>query len=444
MKTIDVKNTYKLSIKGKPSRSVLDLSKPTEVAVLPSTIDFIKPKLFVKQGDAVKIGTPLFFDKQHPEIVFLSPGSGEIKEIQYGPRRRLDAVVIALDTNEEYEPFTAYSNVNSLNRDSLVQALLKGGLWAHFKEYPFNRIPSVLTIPPSIYIALDNDAPFQPESDLILLDNEGYFKAGMMALNILTAGDVNLSCSVANYDKYTGIQSYITHEVKGDYPANTAGVVLYHNKQDASENNAWTLGIESVILMGQFLTEGRYPTERMISLGGDLVAQPTHIKTREGVSIRHIVDETEVPTRYIAGGILSGRKADKNSYLGYSEFALNVLREGKELELFTFFRPGFDKPTFSKTYLSALIPKALATFTTSLNGGHRSCIACGACPQVCPVGIQPQFLFKSVLAGDVEESLAQGLLDCTDCGLCTYVCPSKIDLDGIFRNAKVTLEKETR
>jgi Na+-transporting NADH:ubiquinone oxidoreductase subunit A len=80
--------------------------------------------------------------------------------------------------------------------------------------------------------------------------------------------------------------------------------------------------------------------------------------------------------------------------------------------------------------------------TTNVNGGRRACIACGYCADVCPVDIWPQMTLKSILAEEVEEYLAQGLLDCVECGLCTYVCPSKIELAATLQAAKHAYRKE--
>ena len=110
--------------------------------------------------------------------------------------------------------------------------------------------------------------------------------------------------------------------------------------------------------------------------------------------------------------------------------------------MLTFFRPGFDKPTYSKTYFSALLRNVRQKMTTSLNGGDRACISCGECPNVCPIDALPQVIMKNLYANDVEEAVRIGLLDCADCGLCTYVCPSKIDLDGILSGARQRLAKE--
>ena len=47
----------------------------------------------------------------------------------------------------------------------------------------------------------------------------------------------------------------------------------------------------------------------------------------------------------------------------------------------------------------------------------------------------PEFLVKALYAGDMEESLALGMLDMTEeeAALCTFVCPSKIEFDVLLK-----------
>ena len=71
MKSIYVKNTQNIKIGGQPSLRLEDVSDSKTCGVLPAQIPHIKPKLFVKEGN-VKVGTPLFYDKQDPRIKFLS------------------------------------------------------------------------------------------------------------------------------------------------------------------------------------------------------------------------------------------------------------------------------------------------------------------------------------------------------------------------------------
>ena len=62
--------------------------KPKTVAIKPYQFKGIKPKLLVKEGDTVKIGTPVFKCKTNDQILFPALGSGKIKEIQYGDRKK--------------------------------------------------------------------------------------------------------------------------------------------------------------------------------------------------------------------------------------------------------------------------------------------------------------------------------------------------------------------
>jgi Na+-transporting NADH:ubiquinone oxidoreductase subunit A len=64
------------------------------------------------------------------------------------------------------------------------------------------------------------------------------------------------------------------------------------------------------------------------------------------------------------------------------------------------------------------------------------------CADVCPVDILPQMTYKAILAEEVEESLAHGLLDCVECGLCSYVCPAKIELTETLKKAKAAYARE--
>jgi hypothetical protein len=75
--------------------------------MLPWKIGFIRPRLSVSVGDPVKVGSVLFADKRYPEMVFLSPGAGEVAEINFGPRRVIQSIVIELAAEETHEVFEA-------------------------------------------------------------------------------------------------------------------------------------------------------------------------------------------------------------------------------------------------------------------------------------------------------------------------------------------------
>jgi electron transport complex protein RnfC len=62
----------------------------------------------------------------------------------------------------------------------------------------------------------------------------------------------------------------------------------------------------------------------------------------------------------------------------------------------------------------------------------RSCISCGECRNVCPVGLDPEELYKKILINDKRnllQSLPSGLAEeCHGCGCCEVVCPSMLPL----------------
>ena len=445
MKKIKVRNTYNIAISGRPSESVSSQGHVERVAVLPSSISSIKPKLLVKKGDLVKIGSPLFRDKQNESLVFLSPGGGRVEDVVYGEKRSLDQVIISLDADEQLESFPvfSYDQVRLFKREELVRAIVLGGLWPIFRSYPFLSIPSPDVEPPAIYVTIDNDEPFLPNAQVYLNDRIEDLKFALMVLRRLSKS-VYVGVSEKSGELKRLLQDDVTHELEGDYPANDPGVFLYYNKQSQDENVSWGVKGQDLLRLASLLKEGRYPTERVVTLGGALVKSPRHILAREGVSIRDLLGESvsSEPARYIAGGVLRGRRTSLNSFLGYQDFGLNVIREGKELEMLSFFRPGFDKPTSGRTYLSALLKGVDFDMTSSLNGGDRACISCAKCPSVCPVDLLPQVVMKSLYVGDIEEAISLGFLDCVQCGLCTYVCPSKINLDQIFADGKETIKKE--
>lgn len=446
MTTIHIKKGYNLNIFGRPSTDISVLTAPDRVALLPERIPFIKPRLKVKIGDTVKIGTPLIEDKRDPAIQLHSPGGGRITDIRFGPRRVIEAIVIAVAQNEEHVAFDSYTEkeIENLERTRLVQSIVKGGLWPLIRELPYRDYPRPDKIPPAIYICLDNLEPFQPLPEIYLNDNLELFEFGLKVMQRLTEGHLVVSARQNGGNINSRLNGIINLHYTGLYPAHDSGTQLYHTKTSAAENHAWYIDGQDVLLIASLLKFGRYPTERVVTLGGSAATHAAHYKTRLGAPLSHIARDLQQgeDIRFIGGGVLTGYTSARGSYLGLLEKALNLLPEGNRPgELLSLFRPGYRKPTFSRAFSSRL-NSAVLEYDCNIHGGDRACIACGYCALVCPVDILPQFTLKAMLAGEVEEALQHGLLDCVECGLCSYVCPSKIDLFETLKNAKADFYKE--
>ena len=441
MNTLRVSKGYDLPLAGRPGTDLDVLAKPSRVAVLPEHIPFIKPKLMVKEGDTVFLGTPLFHDKRKPRVRFLSPGGGGVEAIAYGPRRVIRKIVIRLDETEAAESFARFDEgqLRQTDRAELVAALLDGGLWPLLRALPFRDYPDPETEPPAIIVSLGDDEPFQPDPAVYLAGRQDLFGYGMQVLARLAPRVSVLAPANAN-GALQAVDTWITHTVSGAYPALDPGVFLYHTRRSPADNRAWFVRGQDLLLIAGLLRDGRYPTERIVAIGGSAAGRPRHAAVRMGAPLK-LLAAADSSVRYVVGGVLRGFAGETDSYLGFFETALNLLPAGDRREFLAFVRPGYRKPSFSRAFLSAFNQDPLA-MDCNLHGELRPCVACNACAQVCPVEILPQLTFKSLLADDIEEALAHGLLDCVECGLCSYVCPAKIELCDHLTRAKRRYHQE--
>ncbi len=66
----------------------------------------------------------------------------------------------------------------------------------------------------------------------------------------------------------------------------------------------------------------------------------------------------------------------------------------------------------------------------------HTCIRCGRCVTVCPMGLLPNFLGSFAEFDRFDDAARYHLLDCIECGSCTYICPAKRPLVQMIRYAK--------
>jgi len=444
MKTIRIRKGYDLPISGEPTLNMVLSAKPDRVASLPEKLPFVKPRLHVKEGDTVQIGSVLFEDKRRPAVKFLSPGGGSVARIRFGKRRVIKEIVIDLDVQEERVFFRALArpDIEQMERPDLVESILHGGCWSLFRVLPFDDYPDPESMPPAIIVNMDSKEPFQPSPRTYLDTRLDLLEYGIDILKklcdrvYLTVTD-NHTAS----DPLTGLATHILH---GPYPAGEPGVLLYHIKKTPAENRAWTISGQNLLLLADLLKNGRYPVERTVVVAGIGATARQHLLTRIGAPLEHVAGVSQAAAagfRFITGGLFSGYRSSPDSYLGFFETSLTLLPEGDSREMFGFARPGFQKPSHSRAFLSAL-RNAQHPMDCGMHGELRACVNCGFCADICAVDILPQFTLKSILAGEVEEALAHGLLDCVSCGLCTYVCPSKIDIHAQLKQAREEYYRE--
>lgn len=147
-------------------------------------------------------------------------------------------------------------------------------------------------------------------------------------------------------------------------------------------------------------------TERIVTISGEAIEKPQNFIVRIGTPFRELIakaggltDETE---RVISGGPM----------MGFAQGDLEV-------------------PVIKATNSILCLPK-------DKNGAAENpvCLRCGKCVGVCPMHLQPLYLYRFSKCGDIKELERLNLLDCMECGSCAYTCPGKLPLVETFRKGK--------
>src|SRR6056297_2601967 len=112
----------------------------------------VTPKMLVKQGAEIKAGEPIFYNKNIEDMLFVSPVSGELVEIQRGARRRILTVKILADKTQKSISHPKLEVENS-SKEAIKAAFLKSGCWPFIKQRPYDVVANPDTTPKSIFIS---------------------------------------------------------------------------------------------------------------------------------------------------------------------------------------------------------------------------------------------------------------------------------------------------
>ncbi len=449
-----LKKGYTIKLAGKARPEIVETQKPKLFALQPNKFPGPKPKLDIDIGAEVKIGTPLFHDKQQPKVKFVAPVSGKVTQINRGERRTLLEIVIESDGKDDAIEFGAKTKeeIKNLNAEEIKKLLLDGGVWPYIRQRPFGKIANAEAKPRDIFISAMNSTPLAPEQKILLEGFGEYLQAGIDVLNKFTQGKVYLAVDGNDtelfpmYDNLNGVEK---HKFFGKHPVGNTSVHIHHIAPIKPGEIVWTITGVDLIDIGKFMLDGKFPTERIIAVTGSSVKEESrkYYKTWLGANIESLITENDLnesDVRVISSNVLIGRKIPLNGFVSFRHRSITVIPEGRQRELFGWLNPGLKDESFSRTFLSKFIPSKEYVKDTRTNGGKRAFIQTGDYEKVLPMDILPAHLVKSIMAEDIEEMIALGLLevDVEDFALCTYICPSKIDFGIYIQNGLDILERE--
>jgi len=401
--------------------------------------------MLVSEGERVKLGQPIFMDKDNPGVKFTSPGAGEIIAVNRGERRVLQSVVVRLD-GDESESFDRYeaSQLAGLDRDDVRRNLLASGLWTTLRTRPYSKIPAPESTPRSIFVTAIDTNPLAADPAVVIADDPDAFANGLEVVARLTDGPVYL-CTAVDAGIHCPRDEQFRHvEFEGPHPAGLVGTHIHFLDPVSEEKIVWHLNYQDVIAFGRLFTTGRLPVERVVALGGPLVARPRLLRTRAGAHTTELIlgQSRKQNQRVIAGPVLSGhRAAGWAAYLGRYDLQIVVLEEGMPREFLSFMRPGFGKYSATRSFTGNLFGRKYR-MTTSQNGSPRAMVSIGSFEQVMPLDILPTPLLKALLVRDTDGARDLGCLelDEEDLALCSFVCNGKYEYGPHLRSTLHEIE----
>ncbi len=446
--TIKIKKGLNIPIEGNAPETISGKIKTEEVKIFPEDFPGLTLKVNVKTGDKVKAGTAIMHDKNHPEMVFVSPVSGEVMSVTRGKKRRLLDITIKPDNEMQTELFEKRNPAN-LSAEEIKKSLLESGLWPFIKQRPYDIVANPDTEPRDIFVTAFSTAPLAPSYDFIIGQQTNDFQTGLTALSKLTEGKVYLG--ISPHTKETAIRNAKNadiYEFDGPHPSGNAGIQINHIKPVNKGETVWTVNALDVIFFGHLFNKGSINLTRTVAYTGSEAVKKGYYTMVVGSSIAKLVENNvtkEKTLRYISGDVLTGTRINRDGNLHFYDSQITVIPEGNDThEMLGWALPGFNKYSAGCTYLSKLFGNKKFRFDARLLGGRRAIIMSNEYEKVFPMDILPEFLIKATIAFNINKMEKLGIYEVApeDFALCEFVDTSKLEIQKIIRTGLLQLKKE--
>ncbi len=445
---IRIKKGLDINMKGKAKEVLAKVGASESFSVRPDDFHGIKPKVLVREGDKVKVGTVLFQSKTNQDLKFVSPVSGEVVAVNRGDKRKVLDIRLKSDGQFVSEEFPK-ARPSELSAEKVKEAMLNAGFFAFIKQRPYDIVADPNDNPKAIFISGFDTAPLAPNFEYILVGREEDFQYGIDALSKLTSGKIHIGINAESasniYKKTKGVE---LHEFIGAHPTGNVGVQIHHIDPINKGDVVWTINPQDVAMIGAAFKNGQISFAKKVALTGSSVKTPQYYDMRVGESVANVIanniDGDDV--RYISGNALSGTQISADGYLGSFDSQITVIPEGDHNnEFLGWIAPRLNKFSVSRSYFSWLMGKEKEyVFDTNINGGERAFIMSGEYDKVFPMDIYPEYLVKAIMAKDIDKMEQLGIYEVApeDFALCEFVCTSKIETQRIVREGLDFLRKE--
>ncbi|MDO5400122.1 MAG: electron transport complex subunit RsxC [Eubacteriales bacterium] len=380
----------------------------------------------VKVGDRVLRGQKIG-DGQGLCVPVHASVSGTVTAIESRPHtsgRMVNAVVIENDFQDqtvESEPITA--PLEALDADQVLHAIREAGIVGMGgAAFPGNvkAMSSMGHIDTLIANACECEPYITADDSLLRTNPEQVLKGMQLLCQVLHPERVVLAVEDNKAEAIAKIRS-----MQKDFPGIELAVLPTRYPQGAEKQLIQALtgrevapgqlpvtvgcavfNVSTFAAIYRAVRLGVPLTQRIVTISGEAIAEPQNFIVRIGTPFRDLIEVAgglnEKTERVISGGPMMG--------IAQSDLAVPVIKA----------------------------TNSILCLLKDRNGAAENpvCLRCGKCVSVCPMRLQPLYLYRFTNAGRTDELDRLHVLDCIECGSCAFTCPGKLPLVEKFRKGK--------
>ena len=391
---IKLRKGLDINLKGKAAAEVKPVKEPGFYALCPDDFTGVSPKVVVKEQEYVMAGGPLFIDKNHPEVKFVSPVSGVVTSVERGARRKVMSITVEAAAEQDFEEF-GRKEVASMDAQAVKEALLESGMFAFVRQRPYDVIADPSVAPRAIFVSAFDSSPLAPDFEFVLKGQEADFQTGLSALAKIAKTYLGISVHQTS-SALTGAKDVAVTVFDGPHPAGNVGVQINHIAPVNKGETVWTVDPQAVIFIGRLFNTGRVDLTRTVALTGSEVLKPAYCKLKVGALLTNVFAGNVTPDselRYISGNVLTGKQISGNGFLGAFHSQLTVIPEGSGVhEMLGWIMPRTGDFSVSHSYFSWLSGrKKEYVLDARVKGGERHMIMSNEYDRVFPMDIQGHY-----------------------------------------------------
>ena len=422
----------------------VEAPKSASYAVIPDDFNGFVPKPAVKEGDKVRAGDPLLFDKRDSELKLVSPVAGIVSAIVRGERRKILRVVVTPDDGAAAGVNAAF-DTSVKDADAARKLLKNSGLWAMMRQRPYDVVPGPESAPRDIFVTAIDSAP-PAASPAAYYGDTGTLEAAVALLAKTTPGKIYIGRRADG--GVADIKGAEMVDIDGPHPSGNVGVLIANIAPVNKGEAVWTLDLATLWRMGRLMVTGSVDFTDYVALTGSEVVNPMVLKTVIGATIASLTDGRLAPAvhhqRIISGNVLTGVTVAADGYMHYPYRQITVIPEGDDVDEFMGWASlSPRKMSESRTFPGKFFGKLFRP-DARLLGGRRAFIMSGEYDRYMPMDIMAEYLLKAIIGRDIEKMEKLGIYEVApeDFALGEYADTSKIEAQKIVREGLDYLRKE--